>query len=228
MDFFLFCFAFVFFLFFFSSANLTNWAVDVLFFFSALPAPMKLDKTHFRECLVETLTDMFGPECISLTRGENMSVTVDDKTALINLSTLVKIWPLIATHWVVGRMVISEHRSHRSRVFVVQLPQQSWHSVFLYRMFTVMKTTLYNKWFRQPSKSWMKPLHQSKRSICLYFRRNENKQTKKNIHICQSQILFMYAVPKRFEETCVPSGWSCWVRWCIEKYSVGDFSNDTS
>ena len=51
---------------------------------------MKVDKSHFRECLLETLSDMFGPECISpLIRGDKMSVTVDDKTAIIDLNSLV-------------------------------------------------------------------------------------------------------------------------------------------
>ena len=53
---------------------------------------MKIDKAHFRECLLETLSDMFGPECISpLIRGDKMSVTVDDNTALIDLNTLVSL-----------------------------------------------------------------------------------------------------------------------------------------
>ena len=58
--------------------------------FAALPAPITIDKAHFRECLLEALSEMFGPECISpLIQGDKMSVTVDDKTALINLNTLV-------------------------------------------------------------------------------------------------------------------------------------------
>ena len=58
--------------------------------FAALPAPITIDKAHFRECLLEALSEMFGPECISpLIRGDKMSVTVDDKTALIDLNTLV-------------------------------------------------------------------------------------------------------------------------------------------
>ena len=62
----------------------------MFFYFLVLPAPMKVDKSHFRECLLETLSDMFGPECISpLIRGDKMSVTVDDKTAIIDLNSLV-------------------------------------------------------------------------------------------------------------------------------------------
>ncbi len=59
--------------------------------FSALPAPVKFDKAQFRESLLETLSDMFGPECISaLVRDDIMSVTVDEKTAIINLNTMAR------------------------------------------------------------------------------------------------------------------------------------------
>lgn len=76
------------------------------FFIAALPAPVKVDKAHFRECLLETLSDMFGPECISpLIRGDKMSVNVDDKTAIIDLNSLVSIHSLHVVNFDSNRKV---------------------------------------------------------------------------------------------------------------------------
>ena len=58
--------------------------------FVGLPAPIKVDKAHYRECLLETLGMMFGEEAVSpLIKADTMSVTVDEKTALIDLNTKV-------------------------------------------------------------------------------------------------------------------------------------------
>lgn len=49
-----------------------------------------LDKAHFKECLLEMLSDMFGPNSVSpLIRGDKMTVTIDDHTAFIDLNSLV-------------------------------------------------------------------------------------------------------------------------------------------
>lgn len=50
----------------------------------------KSDRIHFKECLVETLQDMFGDNSVpKLIKGENVKVTVDNKEADIDLETLV-------------------------------------------------------------------------------------------------------------------------------------------
>ena len=49
-----------------------------------------MDKSHIQECLLEMLTDMFGKECIGkMIKGNNISVTVDENMALVNVDTLV-------------------------------------------------------------------------------------------------------------------------------------------
>ena len=56
----------------------------------AVPQAIKVDKSHIQECIIEMLTDMFGKEGIGkMIRGNNISVTVDDKMALVNVETLV-------------------------------------------------------------------------------------------------------------------------------------------
>lgn len=56
----------------------------------------KPDKVHFKECLIETLQEMFGEKMFGenstkLFKGENFEVTINDKKVDINLSTLVRI-----------------------------------------------------------------------------------------------------------------------------------------
>lgn len=42
--------------------------------------------------MLEMLTDMFGKECIGkMIRGNNISVTIDDSVALVNVDTLVSL-----------------------------------------------------------------------------------------------------------------------------------------
>ncbi|KAK0071381.1 hypothetical protein PV325_013022 [Microctonus aethiopoides] len=51
--------------------------------------PTKMDRIHFKECLVETLQDMFGEDSVpKIFKGEKFDVTVDNKKAHIDLSTL--------------------------------------------------------------------------------------------------------------------------------------------
>lgn len=51
----------------------------------------KPDRLHFQECLIETLQDIFGENSVPKTmKGDNLSVTVNDKKADINLETLVR------------------------------------------------------------------------------------------------------------------------------------------
>lgn len=49
----------------------------------------KPDNVHFKECLIETLQDMFGDSSVPKVMKENLSVTVNDKEAEIDLASLV-------------------------------------------------------------------------------------------------------------------------------------------
>ncbi|XP_077293002.1 cleavage and polyadenylation specificity factor 73 [Arctopsyche grandis] len=54
-----------------------------------LPVPPKLDRMHFKECVIEMFQDMFGEDSVpKLFKGEKLHVTVDGKTAFINLQNL--------------------------------------------------------------------------------------------------------------------------------------------
>ncbi|XP_014666751.1 PREDICTED: cleavage and polyadenylation specificity factor 73-like [Priapulus caudatus] len=54
-----------------------------------LSTPMKVDRMHFKECLIELLADMFGNECLSkVYKADRTQITVDGKTATIDLDTL--------------------------------------------------------------------------------------------------------------------------------------------
>ncbi|KAK0074865.1 hypothetical protein PV325_007697, partial [Microctonus aethiopoides] len=54
-----------------------------------LPAPTKMDRMHFKECLIEILQEMFGEDSVpKILKGEKFDVTVDNKKAHIDLSTL--------------------------------------------------------------------------------------------------------------------------------------------
>lgn len=51
---------------------------------------IKPDRVHFKECLIETLQDIFGENSVpKLIKGDNLTVTVNNKEADINLLTLV-------------------------------------------------------------------------------------------------------------------------------------------
>lgn len=51
----------------------------------------KPDKMHFKECLIETLQEMFGASSVpKLFKGDSLTVTVHGKQVDINLNTLVR------------------------------------------------------------------------------------------------------------------------------------------
>lgn len=53
-------------------------------------AVAKSDRLHFKECLIETLQDMFGDNSVpNATKGDDLLVTVNNKQAEINLESLV-------------------------------------------------------------------------------------------------------------------------------------------
>lgn len=50
----------------------------------------KLDRMHFKECIIEMLQDMFGEDSVpKIFKGEKLHVTVDGKKADIDLELLV-------------------------------------------------------------------------------------------------------------------------------------------
>jgi len=52
-------------------------------------APVKVDKSHFNECLMELLAEMFGSSCVDrLIRGERLKLVVDRKDVWIDLRSL--------------------------------------------------------------------------------------------------------------------------------------------
>jgi len=54
-----------------------------------IPSSAKVDKIHFKECLIEMLQDMFGEESVPKAfSGDRLEVVVDSKRALIDVSTL--------------------------------------------------------------------------------------------------------------------------------------------
>ncbi|CAH0394985.1 unnamed protein product [Bemisia tabaci] len=56
----------------------------------SLPSqPMKMDRMHFKECLIEMLQEMFGEDSVpKIFKGEKLFVTVDGKKANIDLTDL--------------------------------------------------------------------------------------------------------------------------------------------
>lgn len=51
---------------------------------------IKPDKVHFKECLIETLQDIFGENSVpKMIKGDNLKITVNNKAADIDLVTLV-------------------------------------------------------------------------------------------------------------------------------------------
>ncbi|ELU13297.1 hypothetical protein CAPTEDRAFT_184406 [Capitella teleta] len=53
-----------------------------------IPVPFVVDQSHFRECLLETLSEMFGTACVNpLIRGDKLSMQVDKNVLTIDLST---------------------------------------------------------------------------------------------------------------------------------------------
>ena len=82
-----------------------------MFSVPAFPAAVTVDKAHFQECLLEMLGDMFGGQCISkLIKGGQISVTIDNKKAVVNLNTLVSVHiyvgePILA-HWFIFQSAV--------------------------------------------------------------------------------------------------------------------------
>jgi len=55
----------------------------------SIPPPMKIDRAHFQECLLEMLKEMFGEGSLNkLVQNNRVTLTVDGKEAVINIDTL--------------------------------------------------------------------------------------------------------------------------------------------
>lgn len=55
-----------------------------------MTSSVKVDRMHFKECLIEMLQDMFGEDSVpKMFKGEKLYVSVNDKRADIDLANLV-------------------------------------------------------------------------------------------------------------------------------------------
>lgn len=56
-----------------------------------LDTPIQVNKKHVRECLQETLSDMYGSTMVTLSDDQQqLFVTIDDKKASIDLESFVR------------------------------------------------------------------------------------------------------------------------------------------
>lgn len=56
---------------------------------------VKVDRMHFKECLIEMLQDMFGEDSVpKIFKGEKLFVTVNNNKADIDLVNLVSVYSL--------------------------------------------------------------------------------------------------------------------------------------
>jgi cleavage and polyadenylation specificity factor subunit 3 len=71
-------------------AVLQSDSMETPSYIPASAASAKVDKMHFKECLIEMLQDMFGEDSVPRTfSGDQFEVTVaDQKTAKIDLASL--------------------------------------------------------------------------------------------------------------------------------------------
>ncbi len=52
---------------------------------------IKVDKLHFRECLSEVLSEMFGTDSVSkVVKAETLTLIVDSKMIEVDLNTMVR------------------------------------------------------------------------------------------------------------------------------------------
>lgn len=55
-----------------------------------VPAVMVVDRSHFQECVIDMMKEMFGQDSTGkLIKNNNLTVTVDETVAVINLETQV-------------------------------------------------------------------------------------------------------------------------------------------
>ncbi len=59
---------------------------------NSLDTPIQVNKKHVRECLQETLKDMYGATMITMSEDQQqLFVTIDDKKATIDLESFVSL-----------------------------------------------------------------------------------------------------------------------------------------
>ena len=79
-----------------------------------LPPSNKLDKNHFKECLIELLQDMFGEESVpKIFSGDTITVSVDNKAATVNLTSLTV---SIMMTWMIFMQMISRLSARKTKL----------------------------------------------------------------------------------------------------------------
>lgn len=64
---------------------------------SAAKGSLKVDKTHYQECVLDMLSEMFGEDCIGkLVKSDRVQITVNGMEASLNISNGVS---LCADSW---------------------------------------------------------------------------------------------------------------------------------
>ena len=60
------------------------------YYYTVNTSVLKVDKTHFQECALDMLSEMFGEDCVGkLVKSDRVSLTVNDTEATLNLTTCV-------------------------------------------------------------------------------------------------------------------------------------------
>lgn len=53
---------------------------------------LKVDKTHFQECVLDMLSEMFGEDCVGkLVKGDKIQITVNEVEAIVNITSCVSV-----------------------------------------------------------------------------------------------------------------------------------------
>lgn len=68
-----------------------GFSCNIAIYLSSLaPASMlKVDRPHFQECILDMLTQMFGEESVGNRMGDQITISVNNITATVNLNTMV-------------------------------------------------------------------------------------------------------------------------------------------
>lgn len=55
-------------------------------------AVLKMDKTHFQECVLDMLSEMFGEDCVGkIVKADKLQINVNNIEATVNLITCVSV-----------------------------------------------------------------------------------------------------------------------------------------
>jgi Pre-mRNA 3'-end-processing endonuclease polyadenylation factor C-term len=85
----------------------------------------KLDRMHFKECMIEMLQDMFGEDSVpKIFKGEKLHVTVDGKKADIDLESLVlfltKVFNFYFNKHYIFRLSVAKKMTYSSKLYKLQ------------------------------------------------------------------------------------------------------------